>query len=112
MMNCKFAGIAGLVGNRYAMPILAIGVVAALAAPLSWAQTAAPAAREVDLPLAPFVRQIREANKAILSKRNEQAIAGTGIERANAAFQPQASVSVLNGRQRTPNTPEENIIRP
>jgi outer membrane protein TolC len=83
-------------------------------APAAWAQSApaaATAAREVDLPLAPFVRQIREANKAILSKRTEQAIAGTGIERASAAFQPQASVSVLNGRQRLKNTPEEALIR-
>ena len=82
--------------------------------PAAFAQSAppaSPAAREVDLPLAPFVRQIRAANKAILSKRTEQAIAGTGIERASGAFQPQASVSVLNGRQRVKNTPEEALIR-
>ena len=109
--NIEIAGCKGLAVRVTAALALALAGVA----PVATAQTAAPAAsatREVDLPLAPFVRQIREANKAILSKRNEQAIAGTGIERANAAFQPQASVSVLNGRQRTPNTPEENIIRP
>jgi len=75
------------------------------------AAAAASTARETELQLAPFVRQIRAANKAILSKRTEQEIAGTSIERAGSAFQPQASVSVLNGRQRLKNTPEEDLIR-
>lgn len=75
------------------------------------ASSASGASRETELQLAPFVRQIRAANKAIVSKRTEQQIAGTGIERAGAAFQPQASVSVLNGRQRLKNTPEEDLVR-
>ena len=64
-----------------------------------------------DLALDVLVRKVRAANKAIVSKRTERAIAETGIERASAVFQPQASVSALNGRQRQKNTPEEDSIR-
>ncbi|NBS66627.1 MAG: hypothetical protein EBT33_20215, partial [Betaproteobacteria bacterium] len=64
--NSESAGCKGLAARVTAALALALAGVA----PVATAQTASAAAsatREVDLPLAPFVRQIREANKAILS---------------------------------------------
>lgn len=113
IVSCNPLNLSTALGRAVVVAALLVAaappVLAQAPAPLSPA--ASGAAREVDLQLAPFVRQIRAANKAILSKRTEQEIAGTGIERAGAAFQPQASVSVLNGRQRLKNTPEEDLVR-
>lgn len=63
------------------------------------------------LSLKDLVAQVREANKDIRSKRGEQGIAATGMERASAAFQPIASVSATSGRNRQPNTFEESLSR-
>ena len=65
----------------------------------------------VDLRLVELVRQIRSVNKAVLSKRNELELARTGIDRAQAAFQTQASFSAQTGRQLVKNTPEEDLVR-
>jgi outer membrane protein TolC len=65
----------------------------------------------VPLQLVPFVKQIRAEAKAVISKRNEIELARTGVERANAAFQPQANFSAQNGRQLVKNTPEEDLVR-
>lgn len=106
-------GLQGPIG-RFVVAFAATAVLMSVFQPLAHAQSAAQSAvpaPEVDLPLNGFVRQIRAANKALLSKRTEQAIAETGIERAASVFQPQASASILNGRQKLKNTPEEDLVR-
>ncbi len=76
--------------------------------PMVDAEVAEPVA---ELRLADFVRSIRQANAAVISKRNEFALARTGIDRALAAFQTQSNFSVQNGRQLVKNTPEEELVR-
>lgn len=66
---------------------------------------------ESELGLLQFVRQIRAVNKTIRSKQNERDITQTGIDRAQSMFQPQATASAMNGRQRLKNTPEEDVVR-
>jgi outer membrane protein TolC len=63
------------------------------------------------LSLQAVVAQVRELNKDILIKRAEKGIAATGLDRAAAAFQPIASVSVTDGRNRIPSTYEERLSR-
>jgi outer membrane protein TolC len=95
-------------------PAAAAAAAAATATAVLAAQAARPAVTEpagVDLQLLPFVRQIRAESKAVISKRNELELARTGVERASAAFQPQASFSAQNGRQLVKNTPEEDLVR-
>ena len=78
------------------------------AAPGAWSQsTPTPAS----LSLRELVTQVREANKDIRSKRAEAGIASTGIDRAAAAFQPMATLSATDGRNRQPNTYEEKLTR-
>lgn len=78
------------------------------AAPGAWSQsTPTPAS----LSLRELVTQVREANKDIRSKRAEAGIAATGIDRAAAAFQPMATLSATDGRNRQPNTYEEKLTR-
>jgi outer membrane protein TolC len=55
---------------------------------------------------------VRELNKDILTKRAEKGIAATAIDRAAAAFQPVASVTATDGRNRQPSTYEERLSRP
>lgn len=55
--------------------------------------------------------QVREGNKDIRSKRAEVGVAATGVDRAAAAFQPTATVSATDGRNRQPNTYEERLVR-
>ena len=74
----------------------------------AWSQsTPTPA----PLSLRELVTQVREANKDIRSKRAEAGIAATGIDRAAAAFQPMATLSATDGRNRQPNTYEEKLTR-
>lgn len=80
------------------------------------AQVASPVAKTSavmsnGLTLKDLVRQVREANKDIRSKRAEKEIAQTGIDRASAAFQPVATLSATNGVNRQPNTYEEKLVR-
>ncbi|WP_161499695.1 TolC family protein [Limnohabitans sp. TS-CS-82] len=80
------------------------------------AQVTAPVAKSsavmaTGLTLKDLVRQVREANKDIRSKRAEKEIAQTGIDRASAAFQPVATLSATNGVNRQPNTYEEKLVR-
>lgn len=63
------------------------------------------------LSLQAVVAQVRELNKDILIKRAEKGIAATGLDRAAAAFQPIASVSLTDGRNRIPSTYEERLSR-
>lgn len=58
-----------------------------------------------------LVVQVRENNKDILRKNAEKNIAATGIDRAAAVFQPVASVSAIDGRNRQPSTFEERLAR-
>lgn len=80
-----------------------------------WAQLDAPVVQSstaaATLSLKDLVSQVREANKDIRTKRAEKGIAATGIERASAAFQPVATVSATDGRNRQPNTYEEALTR-
>ena len=65
----------------------------------------------VQLSLRVFVEKLLERNKTIRSSQNDLDIAATGVDRANATFQPVASLSVLNGSQRQQNTVEEELVR-
>ena len=86
--------------------LLALGLLGA--APGAWSQSAGTPA---PLSLRDLVLQVREANKDIRSKRAEAGIAATGIDRAAAAFQPMATLSATDGRNRQPNTYEEKLTR-
>jgi outer membrane protein TolC len=92
-----------------------VGLVSSLAAVVCgnvWAQSASGAsAAGSRLALRQVVDQVRQANKDILSKRAEKDIAATGIDRADAAFSPMASLSAADGRNRQPNTYEEKLTR-
>ncbi len=63
------------------------------------------------LSLRELVVQVRELNKDIRTKRTEKNISATGIDRAAAAFQPVASISATDGRNRQPSTYEERLSR-
>jgi outer membrane protein TolC len=88
------------------LSLLALGLLGA--APGAWSQSAGTPA---PLSLRELVLQVREANKDIRSKRTEAGIAATGIDRAAAAFQPMATLSATDGRNRQPNTYEEKLTR-
>lgn len=70
------------------------------------AQTLPPA-----MSLSDLVAQVRLKNKDILSKRVDTSIAATGLDRAAAAFQPVATLSATDGRNRQPSTFEEKLSR-
>lgn len=80
-----------------------------------------PAEAVADLALSPLqvealslndmVARLRQANRSILSKRAEAEITATGIERAEAAFQPQLTAAALRGSTLMKNTYEEDLIR-
>lgn len=92
---------------------LSWGLMAVLATGSVWAQFDAPVvqSRAATLSLKDLVSQVREANKDIRTKRAETTIAVTGIDRANAAFQPVATLSATDGSNRQPNTYEEALTR-
>ncbi len=91
---------------RCSLGLLALGLLGA--APGAWSQSAGTPA---PLSLRELVLQVREANKDIRSKLTEAGIAATGIDRAAAAFQPMATLSATDGRNRQPNTYEEKLTR-
>lgn len=70
-----------------------------------------PEVKAEALSLRDVVARLREVNRTILSKQAEAGITATGIERADAAFQPQASLGAVRGRSRQKNTFEEELIR-
>jgi len=112
-------------------PLRAVLVAAVLASvlPPAWAQSreakprirsgsapsavlaAAPELKADALSLSDMVARLRETNRSILTKQVEAGITATGIERAEAAFQPQASLAAVRGRSRLKNTFEEELIR-
>lgn len=63
------------------------------------------------LSLKELVNLLQTSNKTIRSKRAERDITATGIERASAAFETMANVSAINGKSRTKNTFEEDLVR-
>jgi len=63
------------------------------------------------LSLKDLVKLLQANNKTILSKRAEREITATGIERASAAFETTTNVAVTNGKSRTKNTFEEDLVR-
>ena len=91
---------------RCSLGLLALGLLGA--APGAWSQSVGTPA---PLSLRELVLQVREVNKDIRSKRTEAGIAATGIDRAAAAFQPMATLSATDGRNRQPNTYEEKLTR-
>ena len=82
---------------------------------LSSAQASGPVAMPVvqveSLSLQDAVVRLRQVNRAILSKQGEAAITATGIERAQAAFQPQITAAAVRGISAQKNTYEEELIR-
>ena len=103
--------------------LLDVRVAAALTAALAW-PAAAQAQTVASLPdpttqtagmqalrITDLVQALRSSNKAIRSKLAESRITATSIERAQAAFQPTASVSAVRGLSVTQNTYEEELIR-
>ena len=63
------------------------------------------------LSLKDLVMRLQTSNKTIRSKRAEREITATGIERASAAFETTFTVSAINGKSRTKNTFEEDLVR-
>jgi len=63
------------------------------------------------LSLNEMVLLLRQSNKDILTRKSERDIAATGIDRAAAAFQPMATLSLNKGNSRQPNTYEEKLSR-
>jgi outer membrane protein TolC len=66
---------------------------------------------QAGLSLQEFILKVRKDNRTILGKRAELDLAQTGIDRANAAFQPIFSVSALNSYSNQRNSPEERLTR-
>ncbi len=105
----------GLKLSRFMALLVASGTICWTGA--SWSQV--PAMRPVvAAPLSPtelglhqFVRQVLQVNKAVRSKRNEQELANTAVNRAGAVFQPQIELAAVNARSRVQNTPEEELLR-
>ncbi len=94
--------------------VLLFAVAGLLPADPTLAQSAESAGvlpRSGELRLADLVAGVRASGKAVRSRRIEREIAQAGIERAESAFQPQAQMSAIDGRQRLKNTPEEEITR-
>lgn len=66
---------------------------------------------QTSISLKEFIARVRADNRAILGKRAEKELALTGVDRANAAFQPVLSVSALNSYSNQRNTLEEEFSR-
>lgn len=66
---------------------------------------------EQPISLREFVSRLRIHNRNVAGKRTDRDIAATGIQRADAAFQPQLNVSATNGSQRQKNSFEEYLYR-
>jgi len=63
------------------------------------------------LSLQEFVRRVLKANKAVQTKRNEQELADSAVERAQSVFQPKVDIAASSGRSRVQNTLEEDLLR-
>lgn len=95
-----------LAGCWTAVPVIALAQAVVEPAP----GTSSPAL-PTDLSLTRMVNHLLVVNKTVLSKRNESGIAATGIDRAEAAFQPQVNASISNGNSLLRNNAEDRLIR-
>jgi len=75
------------------------------------APVAMPVVQVESLSLQDMVVRLRQVNRSILTKQAEAAITATGIERAQAAFQPQVTAAAVRGSNLQKNTFEEELIR-
>jgi len=85
--------------------------VRAMSATEALTQLGAPSVQVEALSMQTLVARLRQTNRSILSKQAEAVIAATGIERAEAAFQPQITASAVRGSTLQKNTFEEELIR-
>ena len=102
----KKIGLFALVGSCALLPALGI---AQSSGDVSTAVAATTFPSE--LTLQRLVSHLLAVNKNVLSKRFESGIVTTGIDRAEAAFQPQVTASVANGNSITKNNAEDKLIR-
>ena len=58
-----------------------------------------------------FVRSVLKLNRTVTTRRSEQALADTAVERARGAFQTQATVTTSAGRSQQASTAEESVTR-
>lgn len=110
------------VRNLSGLKLVALAALLAAAAPLS-AQPLADAPLQTQTPDAPsepqpvvlgaaeLVQRVLSYNRTVRSKRYEQGISATGLDRARAAFQPTINLSGTRGQSRLKNTHEEALIR-
>lgn len=69
------------------------------------------AAAEEMLSLPAFLQRARQSNKSVAARRSEAEIASTAVQRAQGAFETQATLSSSVGATRQANTKEEELIR-
>lgn len=102
------------------LELVALAILVACACPLQAeplpamaeaAASASPAAESALLGSSELVRRVLSHNRTVLSKRHEQGIAATGVDRAQAAFQPLLNLSGSRGQNRQKNTHEEALVR-
>lgn len=92
-----------------AWPVWALTALS-LASP-SHAQGPLPGAGSTGLSLQQLVQRVRSEGAPIQSARLQRDLAATGIERAQAAFSPQLSITATNGYNSQVNTYEESLAR-
>ena len=92
-------------------PVLAQPGAASTPSTASAEAGASSAPNSTALSLRDLMALLFSANKDIQVRRGEALIARTGIDRADAASQPTASLSATNGLNRQPNTYEEALSR-
>ena len=63
------------------------------------------------LPLSQLVQRVVKANRTVGSRRADQALAVSGVDRARAAFQSQVTMSASTGASLQANSREEQIVR-
>ena len=102
----KKIGLFALVGRCALLPALGIAQSSGDVLP-AVAATTFPS----ELTLQRLVSHLLAVNKNVLSNRYESGIVTTGIDRAEAAFQPQVTASVTNGNSITKNNAEDKLIR-
>jgi outer membrane protein TolC len=63
------------------------------------------------LPLAVMVQELLAVHPELQTRELQAALAAEAVTRAEAAFQPQATVSLMQNSTREKNTPEEELLR-
>lgn len=88
-----------------------VAQVEAMTPAAAMAELDAPAVQTEALSLNDVVARLRASNRSILNKQAEAAITATGIERAEAAFQPQVNVAALRAVTEQKRTFEEALLQ-